>query len=39
MKAFRKQIIPDSSYVKRETVDIDIPITSRNSDKKKHANY
>ena len=33
MKAFRKQRIPESSYVIKKAVDIDIPVTSRNSDK------
>ena len=32
MKAFRKQIIPEPSYAKKETVDIDILITYRNRD-------
>ena len=34
MKVFSRQRIPDSSCAKKETVDIDIPITSRNGDKK-----
>ena len=34
MKAFCGQSIPDSSYAKKETVDIDFLITSRNGDRK-----
>ena len=33
-KAFYKQIIPKSSCARKETVDIDILVTSRNGDKK-----
>ena len=33
-KAFYRQRIPEPSYVRKETVDIDILVTSRNSDKK-----
>ena len=33
-KAFYRQIIPESSYARKETVDIDIFLTSRNSDRK-----
>ena len=33
-KAFYKQRIPESSCVKKETVDIDILVTSRNGDRK-----
>ena len=34
MKAFCRQSIPDSSYAKKETVDKDILITSRNGGRK-----
>ena len=34
MKAFLKQIIPESSCARKETVDIDNLIESRNGDKK-----
>ena len=33
-KAFYKQRIPESSCVRKETVDIDILVTSRNGDRK-----
>ena len=33
-KAFYRQRIPEPSYGRKETVDIDILVTSRNSDKK-----
>ena len=33
-KAFYRQIIPDSSYARKETVDIDILVTSMNDDRK-----
>ena len=33
-KAFYRQIIPDSSYARKETVNIDIVVTSRNGDRK-----
>ena len=33
-KAFCKQRIPESSCAKKETVDIDILVTSRNGEKK-----
>ena len=33
-KAFYRQRIPESSCARKETVDIDILVTSRNSDKK-----
>ena len=33
-KAFYRQRIPESSCVRKETVDIDILVTSRNGDKK-----
>ena len=33
-KAFYKQRIPESSCARKETVDIDILVTSRNGDKK-----
>ena len=33
-KAFYRQRIPESSCVRKETVDIDILVTSRNSDRK-----
>ena len=39
MKAFYRQIIPESSCVRKETVDIDILVTSKNGDKKNHAIY
>ena len=32
-KAFYRQRIPESSCAKKETVDIDIPVTSRNGDR------
>ena len=32
-KAFYRQRIPESSFVRKETVDIDILVTSRNGDK------
>ena len=34
MKAFYRQRIPESSCARKETVDIDILITSRNGDRK-----
>ena len=33
-KAFYRQIIPDSSCARKETVNIDIVVTSRNGDRK-----
>ena len=33
-KAFYRQRIPESSCARKETVDIDIPVTSRNGDRK-----
>ena len=33
-KAFYRQRIPESSHARKETVDIDIPITSRNRHRK-----
>ena len=33
-KAFYRQIIPESSCARKETVDIDILVTSRNGDRK-----
>ena len=33
-KAFYRQRIPESSYARKETVDIDILVTSRNGDRK-----
>ena len=33
-KAFYRQTIPESSCARKETVDIDILVTSRNGDKK-----
>ena len=33
-KTFYRQGIPESSSVRRETVDIEIPVTSRNGDRK-----
>ena len=33
-KAFYRQIIPEFSCVRKETVDIDILVTSRNGDRK-----
>ena len=33
-KAFYRQRISESSFVRKETVDIDILVTSRNGDKK-----
>ena len=33
-KAFYRQKIPETSCVKKETVDIDILVTSRNADRK-----
>ena len=38
MKAFHKQRIPESSCARKETVDIDILVTSRNG-QKNHAIY
>ena len=38
-KAFYGQRIPESSRARKETVDIDILVTSRNGDKKNHAIY
>ena len=34
MKAFYRQRIPEPSCVRKETIDIDILVTSRNGDKK-----
>ena len=33
-KAFYRQRIPESSCARKETVDIDIPVTSRTGDRK-----
>ena len=33
-KAFYRQRIPESSFVRKETVDIDILVTSRNGERK-----
>ena len=33
-KAFFKQRIPESSFARKETVDIDILVTSKNGDRK-----
>ena len=33
-KTFNRQRIPESSCARKETVDIDIPVTSRNGDRK-----
>ena len=33
-KAFYRQRIPECSCARKETVDIDIPVTSRNGDRK-----
>ena len=33
-KVFYRQIIPDSSCARKETVNIDIVVTSRNGDRK-----
>ena len=33
-KAFHRKRIPESSHAKKETVDIDILVTSRNGDRK-----
>ena len=33
-KAFYRQRIPEPSYMRKETVDIDIRVTSRNGDRK-----
>ena len=33
-KAFYRQRIPESSCARKENVDIDIPVTSRNGDRK-----
>ena len=33
-KAFYRQRIPESSFARKETVDIDILVTSRNGDRK-----
>ena len=38
-KAFDRQRIPGSSCARKQTVDIDILVTSRNGDKKNHAIY
>ena len=38
-KAFYRQRIPEFSYARKETVDIDILVTSRNGEKKNHAIY
>ena len=35
-KAFCRQIIPESSCVRKETVGIDILVTTRNGDRKKY---
>ena len=34
MKAFYRQRIPQSSYARKETVDIEIIVTSRNGEEK-----
>ena len=33
-KAFYRQIIPESNCARKETVDIDIPVASKNGDRK-----
>ena len=38
-KAFYTQRIPESRYARKEIVDIDILVTSRNGEKKNHAIY
>ena len=38
-KAFYRQRIPESSCAKKETVDIDILVISRNGDRKNHTIY
>ena len=38
-KAFYRQRIPGFSCARKETVDIDILVTSRNGDRKNHAIY
>ena len=38
-KAFYRQRIPESSCARKETVDIDILVTSRNGDRKNQAIY
>ena len=38
-KAFYRKRIPESSRARKETVDIDILVKSRNGDKKNHAIY
>ena len=38
-KAFYRQRIPESSCARKETIDMDILVTSRNGDKKNHAIY
>ena len=38
-KAFYRQIIPESRCASKETVDIDLLLTSWNGDKKNHAIY
>ena len=38
-KAFYRQRIPEFSPAKKETVDIDVLVTSRNGDRKIHAIY
>ena len=38
-KAFCRQRIPESSCARKETVDLDILVTSKNGDKKNQAIY
>ena len=38
-KAFYRQRIPESSCTRKETVEIDMLVTSRNCDRKNHAIY
>ena len=38
-KAFYRQRIPESGCARKETVEIDILVTSRNGDRKNHAIY
>ena len=38
-KAFYRQSIPESSCARKETLDIDILVTSRNEDRNNHAIY
>ena len=38
-KAFSRQRIPEPSCMRKETVDMDVLVTSRNGDRKIHAIY